>query len=163
MPRPRKPAALAGTLAVLLALAAYYLLSPEPAPGYRFCTRVIDGDTIELEGGERVRLIGVNTPEKNDARAEVRQLAAAATEFTRRLSEGRRVRLEYDRERQDRYGRTLAYVFLEDGAFVNVQIVRQGYGFAYTRFPFRYRENFRAYEREARQSGRGLWAGTRFP
>ena len=68
------------------------------------------------------------------------------------------MRLEYDFQRQDRYGRTLAYVFLEDGTFINAEIVRQGYGFAYTGFPFRYLEDFRAHEREARASGRGLWA-----
>jgi len=124
---------------------------------------VIDGDTVELDRGERVRLIGVNTPEKNDARPEVRRLAAAATEFTRRLCEHRPVRLEYDWERRDRYGRTLAYLFPEDGTFVNAEIVRQGYGFAYTRFPFRHLEQFRAYEREARAAGRGLWAHNQLP
>lgn len=162
MARRRRRAAFAGAVA-LLAVAAYYFFSPKPAPGYRHCARVIDGDTIELDAGERVRLIGVNTPENADPRREVRQMAAAATDFTRRLCEGRRVRLEYDWERQDRYGRTLGYVFLEDGTFVNAEIVRQGYGHAYTRFPFRYLEDFRAYEREARAAGRGLWARNQLP
>ena len=143
---------------LLLALAAHYIRSPRVAPTHRFCARVIDGDTIVLDGGERVRLIGIDTPEKDDPRPRVRKLAAAATGFTRRLCQRRAIRLEYDFERQDRHGRTLAYVFLEDGTFVNAQIVRQGYGFAYTRFPFRYLEEFRAYEREARAAGRGLWA-----
>ena len=143
---------------LLLALAAHYIRSPRVAPDHRFCARVIDGDTIVLDGGERVRLIGIDTPEKDDPRLRVRKLAAAATGFTRRLCQRRAIRLEYDFERQDRHGRTLAYVFLEDGTFVNAQIVRQGYGFAYTRFPFRYAEEFRVYEREARAAGRGLWA-----
>ena len=158
--RSRKRAAfVGGVLALLLlSLVARYILSPRPTSGDRFCTKVIDGDTIKLDGGERVRLIGVDTPEKDDSRPAMRQLAAAATGFTRRLCERRSVRLEYDFERQDRYGRTLAYVFLKDGTFVNAEIVQQGYGFAYTRFPFRYLEEFRAYEREARAAGRGLWA-----
>jgi len=73
--------------------------------------------------------------------------------------EGRRVRLVFDpAQTQDRYGRTLAYVYLEDGTFLNAEIIRQGYGFAYTRFPFAYLEEFRALEREARDARRGLWA-----
>jgi hypothetical protein len=78
------------------------------------------------------------------------------------LVEGKRVRLEYDQQRQDRCGRTLAYVYLEDETFVNAEIVRQGDGFAYTRFPFTYLEEFRRLGREAREAKRGLWndAGT---
>jgi micrococcal nuclease len=65
--------------------------------------------------------------------------------------------LEYDQQRQDKYGRILAYVYLEDGTFVNAEIIRQGYGFSYTRFPFKYLEEFRTLEREAREAKRGLW------
>lgn len=68
-------------------------------------------------------------------------------EATRRMVEGKRVRLEYDQNTKDRYGRTLAYVYLEDGAFLNMEIIRQGYSFAYTRFPFKYIEEFRRHER----------------
>ena len=62
------------------------------------------------------------------------------------------------RERTDRYGRTLAYVYLLDGTLANAEIIRQGFGHAYTRFPFRYLDRFRALEREARNAARGLWA-----
>ena len=55
-------------------------------------------------------------------------------------------------------GRTLAYVFLEDGTLLNAEIIKQGYGFAYTRFPFAQVEEFRRLERDAREQGRGLWA-----
>lgn len=75
------------------------------------------------------------------------------------MLEGKHVRLEYDWERTDRYGRTLAYVRLPDGALLNAEIIRQGYGHAYTRFPFKYLDEFRQYEREAREAGRGLWGG----
>ena len=67
------------------------------------------------------------------------------------------MRLEYDQTRRDRYGRTLAYVYTEDGSMLNAEIVRRGFGFAYLRHPFRYMERFRAYEREARASRAGLW------
>jgi micrococcal nuclease len=71
--------------------------------------------------------------------------------------EGKRVRLAYDHQHYDKYGQSLAYVCLEDGTFVNAEIIKQGYGFAYTRFPFTYLEQFRQLEREAREAKRGLW------
>lgn len=125
---------------------------------WRVCERVIDGDTIVLDGGEHVRLIGVDTPEKNDQREEVRRLARQATSFTRAQVAGRRVRLEYDQTRRDRYRRTLAYVYLEGGAMLNAEIIRQGFGFAYVRHPFRHMARFRAHERAAREGARGLWS-----
>ena len=72
--------------------------------------------------------------------------------------EGKPVRLAYDQQRQDKYGRILAYVYLDDGIFVNAEIIKQGYGLAYTRFPFKHLEEFRQLEREAREARRGLWA-----
>jgi len=137
---------------------------PEPAaPGTSqtetyLVKRVIDGDTLELSNGERVRLIGVDTPETKDPRKLVQYFGEEAAAFTRRMVEGKRVRLEYDLERKDKYGRTLAYLYLEDGTFLNAEIIRQGYGFAYTRFPFKYLDEFRKLEREAREAERGLWA-----
>ena len=72
------------------------------------------------------------------------------------------IRLEYDQANapighRDRYGRILAYVYLKDGTFLNAEIIKQGYGFAYTRFPFKYLEEFRRYEREARENEMGMW------
>jgi endonuclease YncB( thermonuclease family) len=90
--------------------------------------RAIDGDTLELSTGEKVRLIGVDTPETKDPRKPVEYFGKEATAFTQRTVAGKRVRLEYDQQRQDKYGRTLAYVYLENGAFVNAEIIRQGYG-----------------------------------
>jgi len=76
----------------------------------------------------------------------------------RRLVDGKTVRVEYDWNRKDKYNRTLAYVYLLDGTFVNAEVIRQGYGFAYTRYPFKYLDQFRKLEREARVTNRGLWA-----
>jgi micrococcal nuclease len=132
--------------------------SPQPVAQQRVCVRVIDGDTIELDGGERVRLIGVDTPETVDPRRPVQYFGREASAFTRRMVEGKAVRLEHDQETLDHYGRTLAYVYLQDGTFLNAEILRQGYGHAYTRFPFRYQQQFVQLEREARENGRGLWA-----
>lgn len=121
--------------------------SPAAAADLYRCTRVIDGDTIELETIGKVRLIGVDTPERKEAAA-----------FTRELVEGRNVWLEYDQRRRDTYNRTLAYVFLEDSTFVNAAIISLGHGSAFTKYPFRYMDEFRRREREARKAQFGLWA-----
>ena len=139
-------------------LLAAVALTLGPVPGAaQLVERVVDGDTIIVQGVGRVRLIGVDTPETVDPRRPVECFGKEASAFTKRLLEGHRARLEYDRDRTDRYGRTLAYVYLPNGTFANAEIVRQGYGHAYTRFPFRYLDEFRQYEREARQGERGLW------
>ena len=126
---------------------------------WRTGIRVVDGDTIILSGNERVRLIGVDTPETVDPRRPVQYFGKEASAFTKRMVEGKKVRLEYDQTRKDRYGRTLAYVYLDDSTHLNAEIIKQGYGHAYTRFPFRYLEEFRRYQREAREAGKGLWKG----
>jgi micrococcal nuclease len=131
------------------------------AQDFGLCTRVIDGDTIviEIDGKqEKVRLIGVDTPETVHPQKPVEYFGKEASEFTRKMVESKRVRLEYDWQKRDKYRRLLAYVYLEDGTFLNAEIIKQGYGFAYTRFPFKYLEEFRQYEREARENNRGLWS-----
>jgi micrococcal nuclease len=105
---------------------------------WRTCVAVIDGDTIVLDGDERVRLIGVDTPETKDPRKPVQYFGRQAFEFTKRLVEGFKVRLDYELDKKDKYGRTLAYVYLEDGTFLNAEIIKQGYGFAYRHFLFKY-------------------------
>ena len=144
-------------LAVRYGIAFLFGLLAATAAPAQLVERVVDGDTIIVEGVGRVRLIGVDTPETVHPNRPVEFFGKEASAFTKRLLEGKRVRLEYDRERQDRYGRTLAYVYLSDGTFVNAEIIRQGYGHAYTRFPFRHMEAFRQFEGEARDHQRGLW------
>ncbi|MCZ6490037.1 MAG: thermonuclease family protein [Acidobacteria bacterium] len=143
----------------LLFLVVWLGCSPasQQAVQWRSVVRVVDGDTLLLDRNERVRLIGVDTPETVDPRRPVQRFGKEASAFTKRMAEGKKVRLEYDRDRTDRFGRTLAYVYLEDGTFLNAEIVKQGYGHAYTQFPFKYLEEFRGYEHEARGAQRGLW------
>jgi micrococcal nuclease len=119
--------------------------------------RAIDGDTLLLINGEKVRLIGVDTPETKHPQKPVERFGKEAYLFARKMVEGKEVRLEFDWQKRDKYGRLLAYVYLLDGTFLNAEIIKQGYGFAYTRFPFKYLEEFRRYEREAREGRRGLW------
>src|SRR3954452_8889733 len=88
--------------------------------------RVVDGDTVVLAGGERVRYIGVDTPESVKPGTPVQCYAKAAGAANERLVAGRRVRLRFDAERRDRYGRLLAYVYrASDGLFVNAELVRR--------------------------------------
>ena len=129
-------------------------------PVSAICTRAVDGDTIIVNIAgvkERVRLIGVDTPETKHPRKPVQRFGKEAYNFTWRMAEGKKVRLEFDQNQRDRYKRLLAYVYLEDGTFLNAEIVKQGYGHAYTKFPFKYMNEFRNYEREARLRKRGLW------
>jgi micrococcal nuclease len=159
----------AETARTAAAEAADRALSPatgEAAPGapaaggdLRTVVRTVDGDTVVLDGNEKVRLIGINTPESVDPRRPVQPFGKEAAAFTRRLLEGRRVRVERDVEPRDRYGRSLAYLHLEDGTHVNLLLVEEGYASAY-RYPpnVRYADAFRAAERRAREGRKGLWA-----
>ena len=134
-------------------------------------TKVIDGDTIEIATGERVRLIGIDTPELHiseklykDAKRTnkdiqtIQKLGEKAYYFAKKLMEGKKVKLEYDIEKKDRYGRLLAYVFLEDGTFINAKLVEEGYAKLYT-FPpnVKYVYLLTRLQKEARENTRGLW------
>jgi micrococcal nuclease len=135
---------------------------PSPAAPIAKVTRVVDGDTLTvLLDGQKVtvRLIGVDTPESVDPRKPVQRFAHEAAEFLRGLVEGKMVRLAYEPAgaRLDRYGRTLAYLRLEDGTFVNREIIAKGFGFAYTKYPFQHMDDFRTAERRAREMNLGLW------
>ncbi|CAN5692350.1 hypothetical protein BH24ACT26_BH24ACT26_22930 [soil metagenome] len=124
-------------------------------------TRVIDGDTIEVSRRGRivdVRLIGIDTPESVHPSEPVECFGKAASEFTRRHLEGARVRLAYDVERRDHYGRTLAYVFYEGGRMFNEILVAEGYALVYTYPPnVKHADRFVAAQRSARRGDRGLW------
>ena len=119
--------------------------------------RVVDGDTVVLAEVGPVRLIGVDTPETKDPRKPVQYYGVEASAFVQSMLSGQSVRVEYDHQRHDKYQRTLAYLFLSDGTFVNREIIRQGFGHAYVTYPFTYAADFRAAEREAREAERGLW------
>lgn len=118
--------------------------------------RVVDGDTYETAGGQRVRLIGVNTPE---LQGDARELGEAARAFTRDRLEGRTVYQFRDVSDTDRYGRLLRYVFIAgDPVMFNETLLREGYASVMTVPPdVLFAEKFLELERQARESGRGLW------
>ena len=118
--------------------------------------RIIDGDTIELINGERVRYIGIDTPETYPPRGP-QYYGQEATEANRKLVAGKRIKMEFDVDKKDRYGRTLAYIFV-DTIFVNAELLRLGYAKTYF-FPpnIRYFVLFTKLENEAKEAGRGIW------
>lgn len=134
---------------------------PSPPGEATTVERVVDGDTIVVAGGERVRLIGIDTPETVDPRRPVECFGKEASRhLATLLPPGEPITLEHDVERADRYGRTLAYVYrARDGIFVNEVMVRDGYANVATYPPnVAYVDRFVAAERAARDEGAGLWS-----
>ena len=162
------------------AVVATSALRPTPVPGPRpgptagglpagldvTIERVVDGDTLVVSGGERVRLIGVDTPETKDRRRPVGCFGEQASEFTTALlPAGSRVRLVGDVEQRDRYQRLLAYAYrLPDGLFVNAELLRRGFAQVLTIPPnVAHTDEFLALSRQARAAEQGLWGACRGP
>ena len=125
--------------------------------------RITDGDTIVVddgsEKGKRIRLIGINAPESRNFKHRKKEaFGLEASAFLSDMLKGKRVRLEYDIESQDQYGRDLAYVFTEDGIFVNDSMLRAGYAEMMT-FPpnVKYVDQFIQSQYQARKNKRGIW------
>lgn len=144
------------------------LFNPKPAlaqqkTGLLEIYKFVDGDTfwvVNAKGqNEKIRLIGINTPEaRRTGRTEVEYYGKEASDYVKKILTGRKVRLEFDVQRYDRYKRTLAYVYLDDGRFLNALLVKEGYASAAT-FPpnVKYSEYFVKLEREARSRKKGMW------
>jgi len=130
------------------------------APATPLVTRVIDGDTIEVNiAGTiyKIRYIGIDTPELDDKRAEYCALAQEATRYNRQLVKGKTIRLEKDVSETDKYGRLLRYVYADD-TFVNAELVRKGLAWAKAYEPdTKYQEILEKAEAAARQDKIGIW------
>lgn len=130
---------------------------------YYKVTRVVDGDTFWVDDGTdkglKIRLIGVDAPEtRKTGRKEVGYYGAEAKTYLTNLLDDNEVWLEYDVDKTDRYGRTLAYVYLRDGTFVNAELVKRGYAMVMTVPPnVMFAEKFVQLQRQARKKERGLW------
>ncbi len=120
--------------------------------------RVIDGDTIEIEGKIKVRYIGINTPELHDPRKPIECFGQAASDENKRLVEGKEVYIQKDISETDIYKRLLRYVWVED-TFINDYLVRQGFAQVST-FPpdVKYQQQFLEAQTEAKVNNRGLWS-----
>ncbi len=134
---------------------------------------VYDGDTIRVAGIGKVRLIGIDTPEKDNSardtyylkryqikRTTLRNIANRAFRLNLSLLKNCRVSLEFDQEKTDRYGRILAYVILPDGRMLNRLLLEKGLASVYRRFDFRLKKDFLRAERSARKQKLGLWHKT---
>lgn len=124
----------------------------------------IDGDTVELSNGDKVRYIGMDTPEIRERKGsewiyKSMPYAEEAREFNKMLVEGKSVRMEYDVQKKDKYNRVLAYVYIGD-KMVNIEMVKQGFAMIYTYPPnVRYVQRFIEAQKEARDNKKGLWSG----
>ncbi|MBI3952366.1 MAG: thermonuclease family protein [Candidatus Doudnabacteria bacterium] len=122
--------------------------------------QAVDGDTVTLINGERLRYVGIDTPEEFDKRKPVQCFAHEAAEKNKSLVEGKTIKFYKDVSAKDLYGRWLGFVYLEDGTFINLELVKQGYAFAYPYPPdISKSEEFRAAEKYARTNKLGLWEG----
>lgn len=132
--------------------------------GFLRVVRVVDGDTLVIEENgieEKVRMIGLDTPEVVDPRKPVQCFGREASAKAKEILEGKFVRLESDESQGDRdkYGRLLRYAFLEDGRLFNKLMVEEGYGHEYTyNIPYKYQKEFQDAEASAREGKKGLWA-----
>ncbi len=149
------------------------LPTPQADSGFHQVAYVYDGDTIKLDNGERVRFIGIDTPESRDNEKLSRDseklgkdknvilaMGKKASNFTKALLNGQMVRVETDVQPRDRYGRLLGYVYLKDGTFVNAKIIAEGYAYPMTIPPnVSKADEFRRLFNEAREQQKGLWKG----
>lgn len=161
---PRRALLLVVVLVAAVAAGRLAVHRGQPAPSglSGTVTRVVDGDTIHVDLGgtdATVRYIGIDTPESVKPGTPVQCFAERASARNAALVRGAAVRLRFDVERRDRYGRLLAYVYrADDGTFVNAALVRGGYARTLTIPPdVRYAARFARLQRQAREARRGLW------
>jgi len=125
--------------------------------------KVYDGDTFQTSDGEKIRLLGMNTPEVAHRDSPAQPLGNKASNILKKLLANQRVRLQFDQETKDRYGRTLAHIYLKDGTWVNAELVRLGMAHVYTFAPnWKYAKELNKIERQARQQKLGMWNHKRF-
>ncbi|MBA4018369.1 MAG: hypothetical protein C0483_14480 [Pirellula sp.] len=165
-PRWYGPAAL---VAVLLLVgfrwwSTFQTATPSPGPpllsaGEYTAARAVDGDTLELVSGERIRLLGVNTPETVAPNRPVEPWGPEAAAFSQAFVAAGPVRLTFDQERHDRYGRHLAYAWRGD-TLLNEELIRAGLSEAVTIFPYSrtMKDRFLAAQRLAKRERRGIWS-----
>ena len=151
------------TIIFILTLQSCHSPAKRGGEEYYLVTKVVDGDTFWIDNGTRkgrkVRLIGVDAPEtRRTVRKEVGYYGNESKRYLTKLLLNKSVRLQYDVDPIDRYGRILAYVYLEDGTFVNAALLKQGYAMVLTVPPnVRHAERFVKYQAQARKKERGLW------
>lgn len=133
------------------------LFSPQAKEQEFIVTKVIDGDTIQLEDGRIVRYIGVDAPELKTKEGTPEFFARQAAQFNKRLVFLKKVRLEFDEQKFDQHGRVLAYVFVKN-LFVNAELIKNGYARVHLKPPnLKYQELFLSLQEKAIKEHKGLW------
>ena len=123
-----------------------------------FVKYVIDGDTIILKSGENVRYIGIDAPEIDRENKKAEPLGYAARSFNQKLLGSKRIRLEFDHEKRDHYSRLLAYIYLPDGTFINLKLLRSGLATYLHKPPnLKYADSFLKAQQAAMTAKKGLW------
>jgi len=151
-------------LLVLGFLGGYFWPRPVSVSQGLIVEQVIDGDTLEVKiagKSERVRLIGVDTPEIAHSPEEENEcFGPEATQYLQEILGQEPIYLIRDpsTSERDKYQRLLRYVFLEDGTLVNAKLIEEGYGFLYIYQPFQFMKQFDYFEKEARRQKKGLWS-----
>ncbi|OBF91070.1 hypothetical protein A5791_15885 [Mycobacterium sp. 852002-51163_SCH5372311] len=146
-----------------------YPLMPPGLQGPVAVTKVVDGDTIWVNNNgkrQKVRMIGIDTPETVNPRKPVQCFALEASVQAQAILGGQSVYLETDPSQDvvDKYGRTLAYVWTSSGRLFNLDMIADGYAHEYTYYvPYRYQQDFKAAQSDARAQERGLWSPTGCP
>ncbi len=149
---------------IALWLALFLLIVPVATPAesedvFRVI-RVVDGDTLVISGGNKVRLLGVNTPELHHPKKPVQCFAHEAKRYVQNRVKGENIKLTYEGSKKGPYGRILAWVWYGDGykKLLNADIIRDGYGFSYRKYPTSRLKQLNRLEAQARKAERGLWA-----
>jgi micrococcal nuclease len=152
-------------IGVVLAIPAQaYPSMPQGVQGPFTVTKVVDGDTIWVDHNgkrEKIRMIGMDTPETVDPRKPVQCFGLEASAQAKTILGGQSVYLETDpsQDSVDKYGRTLAYVWTTSGRLFNLDMIADGYAHEYTYYvPYRYQQEFKAAQSDARAQERGLWS-----
>lgn len=155
---------LAVTLGPKLKLPTFATTPVNSTPGFYRVSEVYDGDTVavQMDGRtEKVRMIGVDTPETHKPNSPVECGGPEASDFTIKQLSGAEVRLEADKinQNRDRYDRLLRYIYLKDGTLFNKLLITEGYGTPYTTYPFEKKVEFVEAGNEAKLANKGVWAG----
>ena len=137
--------------ATIISIATMFVVGCQDTSDFTTVIKVIDGDTIVIEGGNYVRYIGIDSPEKNET------YYTEAIQVNKKMVEGKRVRLQKDISDKDKYGRMLRYVYIDD-VLINAEMVRLGYARAEAYPPdTNYQVYLEAMEQEAIRTKVGLW------
>ena len=145
-----------------LFISYYYRVNLKNSENKLIVSKVIDGDTVELNTGQRLRYIGIDTPEINFGK-DPECFAIQAKEFNKKLVENKKIDIEKDVSEKDKFGRLLRYVYVENDSttsaiFVNEYLVRQGYAIVSTYPPdIAHIEDLLTAQQEARENNRGMW------